>query len=165
MASKKIDIVIPEGYKYCFGCETLKPHHEFNKHRNRKDGCATQCKNCVKQRHKRHTNENNWIWRHRRNRYLRQYGESPTWQELEELWDTSGGRCWYCHTEIPREKLEFDHRIPVSRGGRTEKQNMVVACKPCNRLKGEMAEQEFQEFLIEYIARFQCLMGNRAEAI
>ena len=31
--------------------------------------------------------------------------------------------------------LEFDHVIPESKGGATSAENMVLACRPCNRAK------------------------------
>ena len=41
--------------------------------------------------------------------------------------------CQYCGAG---EDLTFDHVIPRSRGGRTTWDNVVVACAPCNLLKG-----------------------------
>lgn len=32
--------------------------------------------------------------------------------------------------------LEFDHVYPESRGGATTPDNLVLACRPCNRAKG-----------------------------
>lgn len=41
--------------------------------------------------------------------------------------------CAYCGSRGG--KLECDHIIPVSRGGSHELDNLVTACKPCNRAK------------------------------
>ena len=167
MASKVVRFPIPEGQKYCFGCNTLKTLEEFHRHRNRKDGRATQCILCCRARHVRHTQESSWVWRHRRNRYLRQYGSSPPWQEFERLWTQSGGHCYYCDVKLTPKVAWFDHKTPYSRGGSTDSQNLAVTCESCNRLKATMNEAEFWSFLREYIPRIQghidYLMGNRAE--
>jgi 5-methylcytosine-specific restriction endonuclease McrA len=35
-----------------------------------------------------------------------------------------------------RGRLEFDHIIPVSRGGANTVRNIELRCEPCNRRKG-----------------------------
>lgn len=42
--------------------------------------------------------------------------------------------CQYCGETSP--PLTIDHIVPKSRGGQTTWKNVVVACKPCNLLKG-----------------------------
>lgn len=44
--------------------------------------------------------------------------------------------CQYCGRKFPRQKLNIDHIIPRSRGGRTEWDNVVTSCHACNRKKG-----------------------------
>lgn len=44
--------------------------------------------------------------------------------------------CQYCGSEGSAENLTFDHVIPRSRGGRTNWENVVTACSPCNLKKG-----------------------------
>jgi len=45
--------------------------------------------------------------------------------------------CQYCGACGPNVELEVDHRIPVSKGGKTEKSNLVTSCIECNRGKGD----------------------------
>ena len=45
------------------------------------------------------------------------------------------GVCYYCGKKFPREELTMDHIVPVVRGGRSTKGNVVVACKDCNNKK------------------------------
>lgn len=45
------------------------------------------------------------------------------------------GICYHCEQKFSREELTMDHLIPISRGGRSTKKNIVVACKQCNSLK------------------------------
>jgi len=50
-----------------------------------------------------------------------------------EVWRRDEGRCVDCGS---RERLEFDHIIPVSRGGSNTARNIELRCQPCNRRKG-----------------------------
>jgi len=45
------------------------------------------------------------------------------------------GICHYCKKKIPVNQLTMDHIIPISRGGKTTKSNVVTACKECNNHK------------------------------
>ena len=50
-----------------------------------------------------------------------------------EVWRRDGGRCVKCGS---KENLQFDHIIPVARGGATSAQNLQLLCQQCNRVKG-----------------------------
>ena len=45
------------------------------------------------------------------------------------------GVCYYCGKKFPKEELTMDHIVPVVRGGKSTKGNVVVACKECNNKK------------------------------
>jgi hypothetical protein len=49
------------------------------------------------------------------------------------VWQRAEGRCVECGS---KEKLEFDHIIPVAEGGATTERNLQVLCEACNRKKG-----------------------------
>ena len=53
--------------------------------------------------------------------------------------------CAYCGTR--KEKLSVDHIIPKSRGGQTNFENCVAACKACNRKKGSRTPNEAKMYL------------------
>jgi HNH endonuclease len=50
-----------------------------------------------------------------------------------EVWRRDRGSCVECGS---RARLEFDHIIPVSRGGSNTARNIELRCEPCNRRKG-----------------------------
>lgn len=50
--------------------------------------------------------------------------------------------CQYCGTVPGRNELTIDHVVPRSRGGATSWENVVTACGPCNRRKGNRTPDE-----------------------
>ncbi len=60
---------------------------------------------------------------------------------------TASGTCYYCGQKFGFKNLTMDHIIPLSRGGRSTKDNLVPCCKDCNtRKKGSLAI-EWEEYL------------------
>lgn len=43
--------------------------------------------------------------------------------------------CQSCHNYIPDDEIEFDHIIPISKGGPTSVDNLRLLCRKCNRKK------------------------------
>ncbi len=56
-----------------------------------------------------------------------------------------GFKCAYCSAK--KDKLTIDHIIPRSRGGKTDFENCVAACKPCNNKKGDKIPSEVNMYL------------------
>jgi len=52
-------------------------------------------------------------------------------------------RCVYCATRLDQHTATLDHVVPLAHGGQHEHGNLVVACGPCNRLKGDRLPFEF----------------------
>jgi HNH endonuclease len=50
------------------------------------------------------------------------------------VWQRDEGRCVRCQS---KERLEFDHIIPVVEGGSSTERNIQLLCEPCNRSKGK----------------------------
>ena len=44
--------------------------------------------------------------------------------------------CQYCGTGLTLKKATIDHVLPLSKGGKTNFDNIVAACPPCNAGKG-----------------------------
>ena len=59
----------------------------------------------------------------------------------------NNGTCHYCHKKVGRESLTIDHIIPVRRGGKSTKGNIVPACKECNSKKQSLLPLEWNDYL------------------
>ena len=57
------------------------------------------------------------------------------------------GVCHYCRREVGRARLTMDHLVPISRGGKSRKGNLVPACKECNSKKKYLVPVEWEEYL------------------
>lgn len=51
-----------------------------------------------------------------------------------EVRERSKNRCGYCLTPqiLTSHRLEIEHIYPISKGGKTEKENLCLACRHCN---------------------------------
>lgn len=56
------------------------------------------------------------------------------------------GLCAYCGQQFPAKELTMDHVVPVARGGRSSKGNVVPSCKPCNSKKKLLTPAELELF-------------------
>lgn len=59
----------------------------------------------------------------------------------------SNTKCYYCGCTVEESKRTVDHKIPVSRGGLTKQDNLVMSCQKCNNEKDFLTEEEYNEFL------------------
>jgi 5-methylcytosine-specific restriction endonuclease McrA len=50
--------------------------------------------------------------------------------------------CQFCGRVMAAGELTLDHVIPRSRGGRTDWDNLVASCHPCNHRKGDRLPEE-----------------------
>ncbi len=53
------------------------------------------------------------------------------------VWRRDQGKCARCGS---RENLEYDHIVPVSKGGSNTERNIELLCQSCNRAKGNRIE-------------------------
>jgi 5-methylcytosine-specific restriction endonuclease McrA len=58
-----------------------------------------------------------------------------------------GRRCVYCNTQLTPKNVSRDHKIPLSRGGTNNIQNIVPACRRCNSRKHDRTFEEFGKVL------------------
>jgi len=91
--------------------------------------------------------ETDWIFSYperlrREKEKARQIRQSQWWKNLR-----ARNHCYYCGKTVPARQLSMDHRFPISRGGLSERKNLVPCCKPCNNLKKNMMLDEWEAYL------------------
>lgn len=65
----------------------------------------------------------------------------------------STGICYYCRRQVGVRALTMDHLVPLGRGGRSIRGNVVPACHDCNTRKQSLLPVEWTEYL-------DCLSGR-----
>lgn len=68
--------------------------------------------------------------------------KSRWWQQK-----TAPGLCYYCGKKFKFKQLTMDHLVPLARGGRSTKDNLVPSCKKCNTKKQSMMPLEWEEHI------------------
>lgn len=58
--------------------------------------------------------------------------KTKTMDLRDYIWERDRGLCVYCNTL----GQHIDHVLPVKHGGKTRRNNLVLACAPCNHDKG-----------------------------
>ena len=67
----------------------------------------------------------------------RELRQSQWWKQI-----LGKGLCTSCGEQFSAEELTMDHRVPLSRGGKTSKGNVQPMCKPCNNKKKDFTPEE-----------------------
>ena len=75
----------------------------------------------------------------------RELRRSRWWQNRLAL-----GHCHWCGGTFSAEELTMDHVIPVARGGKGSRNNVVPACKQCNSNKKYLLPMEWQDYLNQF---------------
>lgn len=57
----------------------------------------------------------------------RELRASPWWKRKR-----AAGVCHHCGGKFAAADLTMDHLVPIIRGGKSTKGNVVASCKPCN---------------------------------
>lgn len=67
--------------------------------------------------------------------------KSPWWKRK-----CASGVCYFCGSKIHPKDLTMEHVIPLIRGGKSNKGNVVPACKECNTKKKYLLPIEWEEY-------------------
>lgn len=78
----------------------------------------------------------------REKRKAKELRQSQWWKNKR-----ASGKCHYCGLQFPVKELTMDHLIPLVRGGRSNKANLVPCCKTCNNKKKYLLPHEWQEYM------------------
>jgi len=74
-----------------------------------------------------------------------QQGTLAGYEIREYLLEKYQHTCQYCGGESKDPVLEWEHKVPKSRGGSDSVRNATLACRCCNQAKGSMRPEEWLE--------------------
>lgn len=143
------------------------PLTEFGKGNNRPDGLRGVCNKHEKE--SRNTDEQRKmmaararVWRKTdvgkkslRNTWRKEKAKKDNafirWSINDEIsaYEIFNRKCAYCGVDVDFFNLEFDHFIPISKGGKTEVGNMIPSCAMCNRGAGGKFNKEPENWIRE----------------
>ena len=63
------------------------------------------------------------------------------------------GVCYYCQRRFEPSELTMDHIVPLIRGGKTTRGNVVAVCKECNSKKKYLLPMEWEEYLQDSLGK------------
>ncbi|MFH2046918.1 MAG: HNH endonuclease [Pseudomonadota bacterium] len=78
----------------------------------------------------------------RQRRLARELRNSQWWKRK-----LAKGVCYYCCRNFSPKELTMDHIVPIARGGKSTKGNIVTACKECNNAKKQLLPIEWDNYL------------------
>lgn len=146
------------GKKVCQTCKEIKDLSKFNNDKRRKDGHASQCRECVhavystpeykastkarRQSPEYKAVKHNWNnGRRARKAGLRSSLTPEQWEDNLTLFNN---QCVYCHEPFTDENPPTrEHIIPQSKGGPYTQWNIVPACLHCNCSKNDKDKDEW----------------------
>jgi hypothetical protein len=80
------------------------------------------------------------------------------------IWERSRGLCWYCGVDTAGNpnvmaQANVDHQVPLDLGGTDDAENLVLACRSCNGMKGCKTPDEFRHYVArQYVKVFaECI--------
>ena len=81
------------------------------------------------------------IYRHNYDARVKGNGGIHTFGELNALFASQNYLCYYCNK--PLAEYHIDHKIPVSKGGTNDIENIAISCPSCNLSKYNKTADEF----------------------
>lgn len=149
----------------CVRCKKEKSYHRFRVFFKNKDLCVRGiCRLCYAQRHARPIPDyqmaefedyRDVLGRYNAIKkeamiYNRPISDDFTLTALKELF-TTNNQCYYCTNVITKKEYKaLDVKVPFRKKGDCNMSNICVCCRTCNRLKGNMTEEEFMTFLTNF---------------
>jgi 5-methylcytosine-specific restriction endonuclease McrA len=90
---------------------------------------------------------------------VREFATAYRNSDMEKLIKSQKGMCFWCPAQITMAD-HLDHLIPVYYGGRSNRTNLVAACKSCNLFK---STQQIEITNPYTIARYQSMIAKKAK--
>jgi 5-methylcytosine-specific restriction endonuclease McrA len=81
-------------------------------------------------------------------------------KKRQQIWDKTGGKCWYCGSDLPEKGWHADHVEPIRRNWwedtclnpeNENEDNKVPTCASCNIQKGPLSVEQFREKISGFI--------------
>ena len=83
----------------------------------------------------------------------------------QQIWNKSGGKCWYCGCGLPEKGWHVDHLEPIRRNcwedgkgvvsslhpERDIEENKVPCCASCNIQKGSLPLEQFRDKIAHFV--------------
>lgn len=139
--------LINQGLRKCYVCKKIFELNSKNFHRckERPGGFGNACKGCKRLQSQHRTYPKDyWKKRYEKNKdRIRERNKSRRLRIRFNVLKKFNFTCHYCGRKSPNVILEIDHLYPKSKGGLNRESNYVVACKDCNRGKGDIILNEF----------------------
>ncbi len=158
------------GWRLCTGCGKRKRANaeNFGPNPTARDGLAAMCRPCRAERDRQRRERDCEVTRaEARASYHRNKGRHPyayrlraaerksaelsgvvTSNDVAEMLAEQDGRCHYCQEPLDG-KFHLEHKTPLARGGRHDRDNVCLSCPTCNLRKGDRTEAEYAEWLFE----------------
>jgi 5-methylcytosine-specific restriction endonuclease McrA len=71
--------------------------------------------------------------------------------------------CCYCSAPVTKSQATMDHVLPISKGGKTNWENIVTACGSCNSRKGNKTGPEWKPRYKPYRPGYYELVRKRKQ--
>ena len=68
-----------------------------------------------------------------------------TQEERAEIYRKTKGYCYLCGDFVDYNNFEVEHKIPLSKGGTNEIDNLFCSCHVCNSIKQDIYPEDFME--------------------
>ncbi len=81
-------------------------------------------------------------------------------KQRKEIYRKTEGHCYLCGEFVDFDSFEIEHKIPVSKGGSDELDNLFCACSGCNMIKHNIY---FGDFVKRITKIFMYQMGKKCK--
>ena len=106
------------------------------------------CNPCKNERYKRYRSKH--PFKAKLSHFNKRNSSIITVEQLESLWEKQEGKCAICKDYLEKTiKHCIDHKIPSSKGGSSELENLQFTCYKCNVGKHDFTQEEYIEHCIK----------------